>query len=71
LGEKPLVVTEHRALTYWCPNCLKIDHAQLPDEVRRAGLVGTRLTALVAWLKGSAHASYSTIQALLGDVRPS
>ena len=68
LVEKPLVVTEHRALTYWCASCLKAHRAELPDEIRKAGLVGTRLTALVAWLKGSAHASYSTTQALLGDV---
>jgi len=68
LIEKPVVVTEHRALSYWCPKCLKVHHARLPAEVRTAGLVGTRLTALVAWLKGSAHCSYTTIQALLGDV---
>jgi len=68
LIQKPLVVTEHRAPAYWCPKCLKVHHARLPAEVRAAGLVGTRLTALVAWLKGSAHCSYTTIQALLGDV---
>ena len=68
LIERPVVVTEHRALAYWCPHCLKVLRARLPAEVRAAGLVGARLTALVAWLKGAAHASYSTIQALLGDV---
>lgn len=68
LIEKPVIVTEHRALSYWCPKCLEIHHARLPAEVRAAGLVGTRLTALVAWLKGGAHCSYTTIQALLGDV---
>ncbi len=68
LVEKPVVVTEHRALTYWCPHCLRAHQATLPRQLRRAGLVGTRLTALVAWLKGSAHCSYTTIQALVGDV---
>ena len=68
LIEKPVLVTEHRALTYWCPKCRKAHRAELPAEVRAAGLVGTRLTAFVAWLKGAAHCSYSTIQALLGDV---
>jgi transposase len=68
LVEKPLTVTEHRALTYWCPHCLKVHRARLPAETRAAGLVGLRLTALVAWLKGTAHASYATIQALLRDV---
>ena len=68
LIETPVIVTEHRALTYWCPKCLKVHHARLPAEVRAAGLVGTRLTALVGWLKGGAHCSYTTIQALLRDV---
>jgi len=68
LIEKPVLVTEHRAPAYWCTHCLKVHHARLPAEVRAAGLVGTRLTALVAWLKGGAHCSYTTIQALLGDV---
>ena len=68
LVERPVIVTEHRAPAYWCPHCQIFHHARLPAEVRAAGLVGTRLTALVAWLKGSAHASYATIQALLRDV---
>ena len=61
-------MTEHRALTYWCAHCCKFHHAALPAGIAEAGLVGTRLTALVAWLKGTAHASYSTIQTLLRDV---
>jgi len=68
LVERPVIVTEHRALTYWCAHCRKRHSAQLPAEVRRAGLVGARLTALIASLKGAAHASYRTIQALLSDV---
>jgi transposase len=68
LVQRPVVVTEHRALTYWCAHCRKLQRARLPAEVRAAGLVGTRLTALVGWLKGGAHCSYTTIQALLGDV---
>jgi hypothetical protein len=68
LVERPVVVTEHRAPAYWCLHCQKLHHVRLPSEILAAGLVGTRLTALVAWLKGSAHASYATIQALLRDV---
>ena len=68
LVEKPVVVTEHRALAYWCPHCAKFHWAPLPAHVRAAGLVGPHLTALVAWLKGAAHCSYATIQALLRDV---
>jgi transposase len=68
LLERPISVTEHRAPAYWCAHCGKLQRAALPAEVRAAGLVGTRLTALVAWLKGGAHASYATIQTLLRDV---
>ncbi|MBN1553746.1 MAG: IS66 family transposase zinc-finger binding domain-containing protein, partial [Phycisphaerae bacterium] len=64
----PLEVTEHRGLAYWCPRCQKLHYAPLPADVRRAGLVGPRLTALVAYLKGSCHASYSTIRAFCRDV---
>jgi transposase len=68
LVERPVFVTEHRAPKYWCAHCQKLQSAQFPAEVRAAGLVGPLLTVLVAWLKGSAHASYTTIQMLLGDV---
>ncbi len=68
LVEKPVIVTEHRSFSYWCPHCKKLHRASLPAEVQAAGLVGARLTALIAWLKGGAHCSYSTIQELLRDV---
>jgi len=68
LVEKPVRIEEHRAYTYWCPHCRKFHYAQLPDEVRKGGLAGSRLPALVAYLKGGCHASYSTIQAFLRDV---
>lgn len=68
LVEKPVIVTEHRAFCSWCPHCRKLHHAQLPADVRAAGLVGCRLSALIAWLKGGAHCSYSTIQTFLRDV---
>jgi transposase len=68
LIHKPVQVTEHRAVGFWCPHCEKFHYAALPAEVREAGLVGPHLTALVAWLKGAAHCSYTTIQTLLRDV---
>jgi len=68
LVHKPVLVREHRAPKFWCAHCRKFHQAQLPAEVKAAGLVGPRLTALVAWLKGAAHCSYTTIQALLRDV---
>jgi transposase len=68
LREKPLRVDEYRGLVYWCENCQKKHTAPLPPEVERAGLVGPRLTAVVAYLKGGCHASFSTIRKYLRDV---
>ncbi len=64
----PTVVTEHQGLAYWCDHCQKLHVASLPDAVRKAGLFGPRLTALVAFMKGVCHASFSTIRKFLRDV---
>ena len=68
LVAKPVFVTEHRARAYWCGCCEKVRYGALPREIQEAGLVGPRLTAFVAFLKGGCHASYSTVETLLGDV---
>ena len=62
------VVTEHQGLAYWCPHCRKFHYAPLPEAVVKAGLFGPRLTALVAFMKGVCHASFSTIRKFLRDV---
>jgi transposase len=64
----PVTVTEHQAHAAWCPRCRRMHYAPLPPEVQAAGLVGPRLSALVAWLKGVGHCSYSTTLRFLGDV---
>ncbi len=64
----PTIITEHRAVAYWCPRCQKPHFTQLPEAVTKAGLFGPRLTALVAYLKGVGHASFSTIRKFLRDV---
>jgi transposase len=64
----PTIVTEHQALAYWCRRCHKLHCASLPEAVQKAGLFGPRLTALVAFLKGVCHASFSTIRKFLRDV---
>jgi transposase len=64
----PTSVTEHRGLAYWCPHCGKFHYAPLPEAVQKAGLFGPRLTALVAFMKGVCHASFSTIRKFLRDV---
>ncbi len=68
LVERPFVVTEHRARRYRCRATGRIVTAPLPAQVRRGGLLGLRLSALVAHLKGVCHASYSTVQTFLRDV---
>jgi transposase len=64
----PLRIDEHRGLAYWCRNCRRVHYASIPPAVVQAGLVGPRLTALVAFLKGVCHASFSTIRRFLRDV---
>lgn len=68
LVERPFRVTEHRALSHWCPSCGDHVVAPLPQEVVLGGLFGPRLSAFVAYLKGGCHASYTTIRSLLSDV---
>jgi len=64
----PLVVEEHKGHPAWCPACLKVHYAPLPAAVEAGGLVGPRLTALIAYLKGACHASFSTVRKFLKDV---
>ncbi|MGB2614166.1 MAG: IS66 family transposase [Phycisphaerae bacterium] len=68
IPEVPLTVTEHQAHAAWCPRCQRIHYAPLPPEVQAAGLVGPRLSALVAWLKGTGHGSFSTLAKFCRDV---
>jgi transposase len=64
----PIIIQEHRACAGWCSRCDKIHHAKLPSTIEKGGLVGPRLTTLIAYLKGACHASYSTIRKFLRDV---
>jgi transposase len=66
--EKPVRIEEHRSQAYWCRKRQRLHYAPLPAEVEKAGLVGPRLTALVGFLKGVCHASFSTIRKFLRDV---
>ena len=65
---RPTKVTEHRSRTCRCHRCRKDFVRPLPRPVRKAGLVGPRLTALVGYLKGACHCSFSTIRKFLQDV---
>jgi transposase len=64
----PVVIEEHQGHPAFCPRCLKLHYAPLPAHVEAGGLVGPGLTALVAYLKGFCHASFSTIRTFLKDV---
>jgi transposase len=68
LGPPPLLVEEHTSPEYWCGHCRRSFHASMPGRVEKGGLVGPRLTALIAYLKGVCHASYSTVRLFLRDV---
>src|SRR5436305_12210567 len=66
--EVPLRIEEHCSHPGWCPHCQEVRYAELPSTIERGGLVGPRLTTLIAFLKGVCHASYSTIRKFLRDV---
>jgi len=62
LPEKMYRVVEHRARKYLDPVTGKIHIAPMPDHIRKGGLFGADITAAVAFMKGSCHMSYTTIQ---------
>jgi len=66
--ERPVRLTEHRAGAHWCPRCHTVHWSPLPAEVVQGGLVGPRLTAHLAYLKGVCHASYRTLQKYTAEV---
>ena len=68
LAEVQFTIEEHRSHLSWCPHCQKKYAAPLPARIEAGGLFGPRLTALVAYLKGSCHASFSTIRKFFRDV---
>ncbi len=66
--EAPIRMEEHRGRAYWCRRCQRVHYAPLPPAVEKGGLVGPRLTALIGFLKGACHMSFSTIRKFLRDV---
>jgi len=68
LAERPVEILEHRAEGCWCRRCKKVVYAPLPATVQKGGLLGPELTALVGYLKGVGHASFSTIRKFFRDV---
>jgi transposase len=68
LVKKLFKVTEHRARMYLHRATGDVVAAPLPEEVVRAGLVGARLSALIAYQKGACHMTYRVIETFLKDV---
>jgi transposase len=64
----PLTIEQHTSPEYWCDHCQKGFLAGMPEHIHKGGLVGPELTALIAFLKGGCHASFSTVRLFLRDV---
>jgi transposase len=68
ISQPPLSIEEHTSPEYWCSSCQRSFKAPMPSHIEKGGLVGPQLTALIAYLKGACHASFSTIRTFLRDV---
>src|ERR1039457_1695405 len=68
INEVPLSIQEHRSHPGWCSCCRKLYEGPLPIGIECGGLVGPKLTTLIAYLKGVCHASFSTIRKFIRDV---
>jgi transposase len=67
LPEKLFFVTEHRIIGRWCDACGEYHFADTPAGLD-GGLFDERMRALVTYMKGACHMSYSAMQLLLADV---
>jgi hypothetical protein len=66
-----IVPLSYHETNEWHPSVLhdgRIVYTRWDYVVQAAGLVGPRLSALVGWLKGVGHCSYSTTLRFLRDV---
>src|SRR6516164_5255091 len=68
IAKPPLTIEQHTSPEFWCVRCQKAYKAPPPSAIEKGGLVGPQLTALIAYLKGACHASYSTVRKFLRDV---
>jgi transposase len=68
LPSEMIAVVGFRSHACWCRKCKQVHYAPVDEATRRAGLVGPRLTGLIAYLKGACHCSYSTIAKFIRDV---
>ena len=66
--KKPIHIEQHTDLCYWCEHCQKFHYAPMPAHIEKGQLIGPRLTAVIAYMKGACHCSFSTIRKFLRDV---
>ena len=66
LVDKPVELTAHVSYPYLNPETGEVVYASFPREVEAAGILGPRLTAFAACLKGGIHASYTGTEKVLG-----
>lgn len=67
IEQLPFRVEEHRRKIQRCTRCDRLHCPRWPEDLKQAGLVGPRLTALVAYLKSACHMSFSSIRKFLRD----
>lgn len=68
LSDSPVIITEYRLYGFICPKCGKVVWAKLPAGVIEGQLFGLRLQALMGYMKGSLHASYTGLEAFCREV---
>ena len=68
LRENPLEITEYRIHAYRCSICGEVVWAKLPPGVVEGQLFAPRLQALIAYMKGSLHASYTGLEEFCREV---
>jgi len=64
----PIRIEEHRRPTQECSECHQRHCVAWPADLKKAGLVGPRLTALIGYLKGACNMSFSAIRTYLRDI---
>lgn len=62
LPENPLIITQYQLHGHRCAICNQIVWADLPPGVIEGQLCGPRLQTMIAYMKGSLHASYTGLE---------
>jgi transposase len=65
LADKPVILTAHISYPYIDKATEEVVYAPFPREVEMGGILGPRLTAYCACLKGGIHASYTGVKKVL------